>query len=68
MTRIDVDRLVNAVKAIYSAGHWSCDRAVDEFALWDELKRAAGIPHGTAPKPFANTYGLESPQEWEYNG
>lgn len=46
-------RLIDAVIAIYSAGHWSCDRVVDEYALWNELKRAAGIPHGTAPVPFA---------------
>lgn len=47
---IDVARLLRAVDALYQAGHWSCDRQVDEFALWNELKRAAGVPHGTAPK------------------
>lgn len=49
---VDTAQLIDAVKAIYTAGHWTCDRAVEENILWANLKRAAGIPHGTAPKPI----------------
>ena len=42
------ERLRDAVKNLYMAGRWSCDRPCDEAALWTEVRDAAGIEPGTA--------------------
>jgi len=65
---VDVARLVRAVEAIYQAGHWHCDRPVDEYALWNELKRAAGVEHGTAPTPVRPEDAEETARWREANG
>jgi len=38
-------------RAIYKAAHWTADRPCDELGLWDALRVALGLPHGSAPKP-----------------
>lgn len=45
------DRLVAAALGLYWAGHWTCDREVDEARLWANLRDALELPPGTAPKP-----------------
>jgi len=46
-------RLKNAVVKIYTAAHWSPDRALpfDPQRLWTELRDAAEIVPGNSPKP-----------------
>ena len=42
-------QLVSAAKALYYAGHWSCDGGVDADKLWADLRDALGLPLGTSP-------------------
>lgn len=49
----DPARLEAAAKALYSAGHWRCDRSVDESALWTELRDALGLKPGCSPATIA---------------
>lgn len=49
---VDLEDLIEAVHALYFAGYWRCDRPVNEISLWANLRKAAGIPSGTAPKPL----------------
>lgn len=49
---LDTDRLVNAVKAVYYAAHWTPDRPVDAGALWTELRDAAELEPGKSPVPI----------------
>jgi hypothetical protein len=53
----DTQRLHNlqaAVKALYTAAHWSADRPVrDAHLLWEAVRDAAGIEPGHAPAPYA---------------
>lgn len=44
-------RLRTAIEALYYAGVWHCDRPVDEAALWQELRDAAGLVIGASPEP-----------------
>jgi len=44
--------LENALLNLYNAGHWTCDRNVDETALWDDAKKALGLEDGTSPFPI----------------
>jgi hypothetical protein len=48
------ERLRAAATAIYEAGHWTCDRPVDEVGLWTELRDALGRNSGGAPKPLVD--------------
>ena len=46
-----LDALVEVVREIYFAGHWHCDRPVEnEARLWARLRDAAGITPGMSPK------------------
>jgi|SRR5579872_1419247 len=47
------ERLLEAIRALYYAGVWTCDRDVDEAALWTAVRDAAGFPPGQSPKPGA---------------
>lgn len=47
-----LEALTEAVRAVYYAGVWSCDRPVDEAALWTTLRDAAGFTPGQSPKPI----------------
>ena len=42
----DLAKTMDAVRAIYFAGYWHCDRPVDEVALWTALRDASGILPG----------------------
>jgi len=44
-----IRELEDAGRGLYYAGFWRCDREVDEVALWDRMKAALGLPHGTSP-------------------
>ena len=44
------EELVEAVRALYYAGVWHCDRPVDEDALWKAVRDAAGFEPGNSPK------------------
>lgn len=46
----NVQRLLNAVRAVYYSAHWTPDREVDAEALWTELRDAAGFEPGKAPE------------------
>lgn len=48
----ETDRIIAAANALYEAGVWSCDREVDEAALWTELRDALCRKPGTSPKPL----------------
>jgi len=45
-------RLQEAVEAIYYAAHWTHDRPCDAEQLWTNLRDAAGLKPGMAPKPL----------------
>lgn len=47
-TRAGAEKLVEAVRALYLAARWTADRPVDEAALWEAVRDAAGIPEGSA--------------------
>jgi hypothetical protein len=51
--------LVAAVRALYFAGYWHCDRPVDERSLWVAVRDAAGIEPGQT----ANTLGPDRTQQ-----
>lgn len=36
---------------MYYAGHWTCDRPVNEKAYWEAIKDFCGLENGTSPKP-----------------
>jgi hypothetical protein len=44
-------RLQGAALMLYRAGYWTCDRPVDEAAMWTELRDALGLEPGTSPPP-----------------
>lgn len=46
--------LVRAVKKLYTAGYWTCDRIADEEAkqIFIELRDAANITPGLSPVPL----------------
>lgn len=46
-----VIRALEAVEAIYYAGHWTCDRDVDAETLWGELRDALELTT-PAPRPL----------------
>lgn len=48
----ELEALKAAGVAIYMAGHWTCDRPVDDAALWTALRDALGLPPGNSPKPL----------------
>lgn len=50
-TKLNTQRLLNAVRAVYYSAHWTPDRDVDAGALWTELRDAAGFEEGKAPTP-----------------
>jgi hypothetical protein len=50
--QIDHDALYDAATEIYEAGHWTCDRRVDEKDLWENLRDALHREPGHAPKPI----------------
>ncbi len=57
------ERLIKAVRAVYFAAHWRPDRTVEnEVELWTELRDAAGIEPGHAPKPRSVTPEAQKPQ------
>lgn len=43
--------LLVAATCLYMAGHWSCDREVQEEALWSALRDSLYLPCGLAPVP-----------------
>lgn len=49
--KVDVPKLLEVCNALYDAGHWTCDRNVDEAKLWENLRDEMGRESGTAPKP-----------------
>lgn len=48
--------LVEAVRRLYYAAHWSPDRDVDAKKLWQDVRDAAGFESGHAPTPQALGY------------
>lgn len=50
--KIDVPKLLEVCNALYGAGHWTCDRSVDEAKLWENLRDEIGRESGTSPKPL----------------
>ena len=50
------EALQTAALALYMAGRWSCDRPVNEAALWTALRDALGLAPGTATQA-----GIASP-------
>lgn len=48
----EINALRSAAGAIYDAGYWTCDRPVDETALWEALRDALGRAPGKSPKPI----------------
>ena len=45
-------RIIDAVRDLYYAAHWSPDRPLNnEVELWEELREAAGFTKGGAPEP-----------------
>lgn len=44
------DRLREAVRSLYYAARWNADRPVDEAALWEAVRDAAGFEPGASPK------------------
>lgn len=57
-------RLREAVRAIYSAAHWSPDRFVpNEVSLWEELRDAAGIEPGHAPMKLSGLPPMQLQQQ-----
>lgn len=71
-------RLYAAATALYEAGHWYCDRPVDEGGLWTELRDALGRDPGGVrsrclprAKKMADpmSFGLTPcPHKWNFNG
>lgn len=55
----DIKRLYQAATELYEAGHWKCDRSVDELGLWTNLRDALGREPGNAPKPIAPAVDVE---------
>ena len=49
------EKLIKAVNALYDAGHWTCDRDVDEQTLWEAVRDAMGRKPGGAPRPLKET-------------
>lgn len=47
--------LLAAVRSLYYAGVWRCDRLVDEAALWIAVRDAAGFKVGESPNREAGT-------------
>ena len=41
-----------ALGDLYDAGYWTCDRDVDEEALWIAARDALGRDPGKSPKPL----------------
>lgn len=50
--KVDVPKLLEVCNALYDAGHWTCDKDVDEAKLWENLRDEIGREPGTAPKPI----------------
>lgn len=46
-------QLRKALTALYDAGHWRCDRAVEEDRLWEQARKALGRQKGSEPKPIS---------------
>lgn len=44
--------LFSAASNLYEAGHWTCDRQVNEMALWEALRDAMERKPGNAPVPI----------------
>ena len=46
--------LIEAIRRLYYAAHWTPDRPVDEAKLWTDIRDAAGFKPGGSPKaiPF----------------
>lgn len=47
------DDLRSAVRELYYSGVWTCDRSVDEGALWTAVRDAAGFEPGKSPEALA---------------
>lgn len=45
----DHNALLQAVRNLYYAGVWYCDRHVDEVGLWTAVRDAAGFEKGNSP-------------------
>lgn len=43
--------LLVAVHKLYYTAHWTADRNVDELALWQGVRDAAGFEEGKSPVP-----------------
>lgn len=56
IARDQYESLRRAALDIYSAGYWTCDREVDEAALWTALRDALGLPTGTSPSPIPGSF------------
>jgi|SRR6516165_2861701 hypothetical protein len=42
--------LLEAIRELYYAGVWHCDRPVDEAKLWTAVRDAAGFEQGKSPR------------------
>ena len=49
--KAEIERLRKAVSDVYYAAHWTPDRPCDAGRLWTDLRDAAGLKPGNAPKP-----------------
>ena len=57
-------RLRVVARAIYRAGVWKCDRPANASAMFEDLRRALGLPEDARPMPaqpgeIAEAYGSE---------
>lgn len=48
------EKLIEAVRDLYYAAHWTPDRDVDAIALWTAVRDAAGFEAGHAPDAAQN--------------
>jgi len=55
MLEDQIERITVAVRNLYYAGHWYCDRDVVADELWTQLRDAVGFEPGNAPKKCGDT-------------
>ena len=44
--------IVEVVRRLYYAAHWTPDRPVDADELWKDVRDACGFEKGHSPKPI----------------
>lgn len=47
--RRQLKKLKKAANDLYDAGYWTCDRTVDDIALWESLRDALRRKKGNSP-------------------